>query len=101
MEDITCEELKSRIDKGEKINLIDVREEFEHEQFNIGGELISLGTLAASIAKIENLKTKEIIVYCRSGARSANAKKFLSNNGFENVRNLTGGMMHWISKFEK
>jgi len=100
MDDITCEELKERMDKGEKIILIDVREEFEHEQFNIGGELISLGSLPSSIHAIENLMEEEIVVYCRSGARSANAKMFLMNNGFKNVRNLTGGMVQWKSKFE-
>ncbi len=99
MTDITCEELKERMDKGEKLNLIDVREEYENEEFNIGGKLISLGTIPSSLNELEELKDEEIIVYCRSGARSGKAKMFLMSNGFTNVRNLIGGMMNWRSTF--
>jgi rhodanese-related sulfurtransferase len=101
MSDITPEELKERIDKGEKLNLIDVREEYENEEFNIGGELIPLGTLQSSLTALENLRNEEVIVYCRSGMRSGNAKHFLMNNGFANVRNLIGGMMHWKNTFRE
>ena len=100
MTDITPEELKERIDKGEKLYLIDVREEYENEEFNIGGKLIPLGSLQNALTELENLKDEEVIVYCRSGARSGNAKLFLMNNGFANVRNLIGGMMHWKNTFQ-
>lgn len=95
MADILVPELKERLSKGEKLNLIDVREQFEHSEFNIGGELIPLGTLPAKIAELENLKNEEIIVFCRSGKRSENAKLFLQMNGFTHVRNLIGGMVEW------
>ncbi len=101
MADITPEELKERIDNGEKLNIIDVREEYENEEFNIGGNVIPLGTLQSALTELENLKNEEVIVYCRSGARSGNAKMFLTNNGFTNVRNLLGGMIHWRNTFKE
>ena len=99
--DITVDELKERMDKGEKINLIDVREQFEFDEFNLGGKLIPLGTLPNSLEQIDSLKDKEVIVHCKSGSRSAAAKQFLSQHGFTNVRNLTGGVTEWQKKFGK
>lgn len=99
MADITCEELKERMDKGEDLIIIDVREPYEYEEFNIGAKLIPLGTLPSHIAELEPLKDREIIVHCRSGARSNNAKMYLMDEGFTNVRNLLGGMMEWRSQF--
>ena len=99
MNDITIDELKERIDKGETLNIIDVREVYENEEFNIGGTLIPLGTLPSKLAELEHLKNEEVIVYCRSGARSASAKMFLADKGFSKVRNLLGGMMAWENKF--
>jgi rhodanese-related sulfurtransferase len=95
MTDITVEELKVRLDKGEKIKIIDVREPYEFEEFNIGGELIPLNTLPAHLDDLETFKDHEIVVHCRSGGRSANAKAFLNSVGFTKVRNLLGGMMDW------
>ncbi len=95
MEDITVQELKERIAKGEKLNIIDVREQFEYDEFNIGAKLIPLGTLPDAMFEMNNLKDKEIIVHCKSGARSATAKAYLSQNGFTKVRNLLGGMLAW------
>ncbi|MFN7313013.1 MAG: rhodanese-like domain-containing protein [Bacteroidota bacterium] len=99
MADITTQELKERMDKGEKLNIIDVREPFEYEEFNIGATLIPLGDLPSRVSEIESLKNDEIIVHCRSGARSNNAKMFLLDMGFDNVRNLLGGMLDWKDKF--
>ncbi len=95
MEDITVQELKERIAKGEKLNIIDVREQFEYDEFNIGAKLIPLGTLPDAMFEMNNLKDKEIIVHCKSGGRSATAKAYLSQNGFTKVRNLLGGMLAW------
>lgn len=99
MEDITVEELKERKDKGENLNVIDVREQYEYDEFNIGGKLIPLGTLPTSMDDIDDLKNEELIVHCRSGARSAAAKALLEQNGFTKVRNLLGGVMDWQAKF--
>ncbi|MFN4082935.1 MAG: rhodanese-like domain-containing protein [Bacteroidia bacterium] len=93
--DITVNELKQRLDAGEKLNIIDVREPSEYQAYNIGAKLIPLGQLPNRLNEIESLKNEEIIVHCRSGARSANAKLFLEDEGFTNVRNLLGGMMAW------
>ena len=99
MSDITTDELKQRMDASEKLNIFDVREPHEYEEFNIGATLIPLGELPNRITELENLKDQEIIVHCRSGARSNNAKMFLEDAGFTNVRNLLGGMMDWRSKY--
>jgi rhodanese-related sulfurtransferase len=100
MNDITTDELKQRLDAGEKLNIIDVREIHEFEEYNIGATLIPLGNLPGKITELGHLKEQELIVHCRSGARSGNAKMFLLDNGFTNVRNLLGGMLDWRSKFE-
>lgn len=99
MSDITTDELKQRMDAGENLNLFDVREQHEYDEFNIGAILIPLGELPGRLSEIESLKNEEVIVHCRSGARSANAKMFLEDSGFTNVRNLLGGMLDWKSKF--
>ncbi len=99
MSDITTDELKQRMDAGENLNLFDVREQHEYDEYNIGATLIPLGLLPSRLSEIESLKNEEVIVHCRSGARSANAKMFLEDNGFTNVRNLLGGMLDWKSKF--
>ncbi len=97
--DISVQELKQRMDNGEKLNIIDVREPYEFEEFNIGARLIPLGTLLTAIDDLEELKSEEIIIHCRSGARSANAQAYLQSVGFTNVRNLIGGMMEWQANF--
>lgn len=99
MNDITVNELKERIDKGEKLHIIDVREPHEYEEFNIGAQLIPLATLPGKLDELSSLKNEEVIVHCRSGARSGNAKLFLLENGFTNVRNLLGGMLAWRDAF--
>lgn len=100
MADITTEELKQRMDNGEQLNVIDVRELHEYEEFNINGKLIPLGELPSRLSEVEHLKNEEIIVHCRSGARSGNAKMFLEDHGFSNVRNLLGGMLDWRARFD-
>ena len=100
MQNITAEELKARIDAGEKINLIHVREPNEYAEFNINGTLIPLGKVQTmQIDEIEDLKEEEIIVYCRSGNRSGQACMFLDAMGFTNTKNLVGGMLEWQEKF--
>ncbi|WP_395784391.1 rhodanese-like domain-containing protein [Aquirufa sp.] len=93
--DITIEELKERMDKGENLNLIDVREEYEFDEFNIGATLIPLGELPDRLEEIEAWKDQEILIHCRSGARSGRAKEYLTSEGYTNVRNVLGGMLAW------
>lgn len=99
MEDITTIELKARLDKGEEIKVIDVREPYEYEEFNIGAELIPLGTLPQKLDDLEDYKDQEIVVHCKAGGRSASAKDFMMANGFTKVRNLLGGMLDWKTQF--
>ena len=101
MQLITIEEVKSRLDSGEKLNLLDVRQPSENAEFNIGGMLFPLGKVQAmDISEIETLKDQEVICYCRSGNRSGQACNILDMLGFKNTKNLTGGMLAWREKFE-
>ncbi|UZD23225.1 rhodanese-like domain-containing protein [Algoriphagus halophytocola] len=93
MEDITVEQLKSRLDNNEKFVFIDVREEWEYEDDNLGAKNIPLADLPTRLDELEEYKDAEIIVHCRSGARSGNAKKFLESKGFTSVRNTLGGIL--------
>lgn len=99
MDDINVLELKTRLDNGEKLNIIDVRETWEHAEFNIGAQLIPLGTLPQRIEDLEEFKDQELIIHCKSGGRSGSAKSFLTAQGFTKVRNLLGGMLDWQSQF--
>ncbi len=95
MQTISVTELKHLIDKGEQPVIIDVRELYEYEDYNINGRLISLGNLQASLPDLEEIMDQEIVIHCHSGARSAAATDFLTKQGFANVKNLTGGMLAW------
>jgi rhodanese-related sulfurtransferase len=101
MNTITVEELKARLDNGEQLNLLDVREDHERAEFNIGGTHLPLGKVQAmQTDDIEDWKDAEVIVYCRSGNRSGVASLFMEQLGFKNVVNLTGGMLAWKDKNE-
>jgi rhodanese-related sulfurtransferase len=99
METISTGELNKRIQQGENINLIDVREPEENLAFNIGGTLLPLGNiLSLQTEQIEDLKNEEVICYCKSGNRSMQACLMLETMGFTNVKNLVGGMTEWQSQ---
>ena len=96
MQLITVSEIRERLSKGEKLNLVDVREPSEHNEFNIGGELIPLGKIQSmEVEQLEALKDQELILYCRSGNRSGQACQILDMLGFTNKKNLQGGMLAW------
>jgi rhodanese-related sulfurtransferase len=97
---ITVQELNERLKNNEKLNIIDVREPFEHDMANIGGTLIPLGDLPHQIEQLAELKGEEVIVYCRSGNRSGSACNFLMKQGFTNVRNVEGGMARWVKEID-
>jgi rhodanese-related sulfurtransferase len=100
MKVINVEELKAKIDRGEEVNLVDVREPHEYEEVNIGGRLVSLGKVQTmQVEELEDLKDKEVIVYCRSGRRSMMACQMLEQTGFKNTYNLEGGILAWIEKY--
>lgn len=96
MKNITVKQLKERLDAGEKLNLLDVREPDENAEFNIGGKLYPLGKIQSmQVDDLEDWKEQEVIVYCRSGRRSMTACLFLDTLGFANTANLEGGMLAW------
>lgn len=99
MEDITVRELKTKMETGAEVILIDVREPHEHEAFNIGGRLIPLGQVPAALAELYHHQDDEVVVYCRSGRRSATAQGLMQQAGFANVRNLIGGVLAWQEAF--
>jgi rhodanese-related sulfurtransferase len=100
MQNMTVEELKHKIDSGEKINLIDCREPHEYEEANLGGRLVPLGKFQSmDLDELENLKEEEVIVHCRSGKRSMMACVILDQMGFTNTYNLDGGILAWIDKY--
>lgn len=100
MKNITVEELKARLDSGEKINLIDVREPHEYEEANLGGRLYPLGKIQTmQVEELEDLKDEEVIVHCRSGKRSAMACQVLDMLGFKDTYNVEGGILAWQEKF--
>jgi rhodanese-related sulfurtransferase len=101
MTNITAEEVKKRLDAGEQIHLLDVREPHENAEFNIGGILFPLGKIQSmQIEDIEDLRNKEVICYCRSGNRSGIAAMVLEQLGFINTKNLEGGMLGWQEKYK-
>lgn len=96
MENITAAEVKERLEKGEKLNLIDVRQADETTAFNIGGIALPLPMIRnMEIDVIMQLADEEVICYCRSGARSAMAAQLLEEQGFTNVKNMLGGVLAW------
>lgn len=101
MKNISVEEVKKRLDAGEKLNLVDVREPDETAEFNIGGIPLPLGHIQRmETDSIDDLKDEEVILYCRSGNRSGTAALFLDQIGFKNTKNLSGGMLEWREKFK-
>jgi len=97
MNDITTQELRERLEKGEKLHILDVREQWEFDEANLNGVLIPLGELPERLAELDSWKNDEIIVHCKSGGRSGRAKEFMKTKGFENVRNLLGGITEYLT----
>jgi sulfur-carrier protein adenylyltransferase/sulfurtransferase len=96
--DVQVEELKQRLDKGDDIFVLDVREPHEYQICNIGGYLIPLGDLPKRVSELDS--SKEIVAHCRSGARSAKAVAFLRQAGFKKVHNLAGGILAWADRVD-
>lgn len=94
--DITVQELKEKLDRKDDFLFIDVREPHEYEEFNLGAQLRPLNDFILNLSEFEDDKEKEVVVHCRSGARSGMAQQYMQDAGFKNVRNLTGGVLHWV-----
>jgi sulfur-carrier protein adenylyltransferase/sulfurtransferase len=91
--EITPRELKSRLDRGDDLFILDVREPHEYQICNLNGYLIPLGDLPNRVSELDS--SREIIAHCRSGKRSAEATAFLQKAGFRKVLNLKGGILAW------
>jgi len=98
MKSITAIALKEKIENGEDFQLIDVREPYEHEAFNIGGQLIPLNEITQHINEI--VTDKPVVIYCRKGIRSQVAIQRLQQKmPFTNLYNLIGGTEAWKKQF--
>jgi rhodanese-related sulfurtransferase len=97
MKEITATELRDQLNQNKPLHLIDVREPYENEEFNIGGINIPLGELMNHEEELKGLsKTGDLVLYCRSGNRSVMAQKLLAARmGINNTINLRGGVMMW------
>ena len=100
-QDITVEELKQLRDGNAPFNFIDVRNEDEYEEDNLGAMLLPLGELASRTGELESMKSEDIYIHCRSGARSGQAKQYLTSLGFEKVHNVLGGIMAYRAMEEE
>ncbi|MGB2869596.1 MAG: molybdopterin-synthase adenylyltransferase MoeB [Bacteroidota bacterium] len=97
--EITVEDLKQRLDRNEDLFVVDVREPHEYEIVNIGAYLIPLNDLPKRVHELDS--SREIVVHCKSGARSARAVEFLKQSGFRKVKNLVGGIDAWADKIDR
>ncbi|HEU5335320.1 MAG TPA: molybdopterin-synthase adenylyltransferase MoeB [Terriglobales bacterium] len=96
--EIQPEELKAKLDAGEDIFILDVREPHEYQICNLQGYLIPLGELPKRAHELDS--SREIVAHCRSGVRSAKAVSFLQQAGFHKVKNLAGGILAWSDKVD-
>jgi len=97
--EIRAEELKRRLDAGENLFLLDVREEFEFETSNIGGHLIPLPELTKRMHELDT--NQKIVAVCKMGPRGAKAVHMLNKAGFNQVWNLTGGIHAWSDRVDR
>ena len=96
--EMQVEELKRRLDAGDDLYVLDVREPHEYQICNIGGHLIPLGDLPKRVNELDS--SREIVAHCRSGVRSAKAVGFLQQAGFKKVHNLAGGILAWADRVD-
>src|ERR1700719_1670761 len=96
--EITAKELKARQDRGDDLFILDVREPHEYQICNLNGKLIPLGDLPRRVAELDS--SREMVVHCRSGKRSADAIRFLQKAGFKKLWNLRGGVLAWADEVD-
>lgn len=96
--EIAPKELKARLDRGDDLFILDVREPHEFQICNLGGYLIPLGELPRRVHELDS--SREIVAHCRSGKRSAEAVDFLRKAGFRKILNLRGGILAWSDEVD-
>lgn len=97
--EIQAEDLKSRLDNGDNLFLLDVRDEYEFEISNIGGHLIPLAELPKRLGELN--ARQEIVAVCKMGPRGIKAVELLQRHGFPNVSNLRGGIHAWSDRVDR
>jgi molybdopterin/thiamine biosynthesis adenylyltransferase/rhodanese-related sulfurtransferase len=95
---LSVKDLKKRMDEGENLFILDVREPFEYQIANIGGKLIPQGEVPQRLAEID--RDREIIVQCKSGGRSQRIAELLMQSGYPKVANLSGGILAWSDQID-
>jgi adenylyltransferase/sulfurtransferase len=95
---VSVKELKTRLDNGDDLLILDVREPFEYQIANIGGQLIPMNDVPARLGEID--RTREIVVQCKSGGRSQRVAEFLKQSGYPSVANLAGGILAWADQID-
>jgi sulfur-carrier protein adenylyltransferase/sulfurtransferase len=96
--EITVEELKQKLDNGDNVNVLDVREPHEYEVANIGAKLIPLGELPERLVELD--QAENFAIHCKTGGRSARAVQLLQRAGFQNVYNVKGGINAWSEEID-
>jgi sulfur-carrier protein adenylyltransferase/sulfurtransferase len=96
--ELTARELKTRLDRGDDLFILDVREPHEYQICNLQGHLIPLGELPRRVHELDS--SREIVAHCRSGKRSAEAVDFLRKAGFKKIHNLKGGILAWSDEVD-
>ena len=96
--EMQVEELKQRLDQGDDLFLLDVRDEYEYEISNIGGHLIPLPELPKRLNELD--ASQEIVALCKMGPRGVRAVQFLRDHGFPHVSNLSGGIHAWSDRVD-
>ncbi len=96
--EISVEELKRRIDAGDDLFVLDVREPNEYAICNLGAKLIPLGQLGSRVGELD--RSREMVVHCKGGVRSAKAVALLQEAGFSRVKSLAGGILAWAEKID-
>src|SRR5205814_10316636 len=96
--EMQVEELKERLDRGDDLFILDVREPHEYQICNLGGYLIPINDLPKRVSELDS--SRQIVAHCKMGGRSAKAVEFLKQAGFKNVLNLAGGITAWSDKVD-
>jgi rhodanese-related sulfurtransferase len=98
MHEVSVQELEALKDSNAEFFLLDVRDQWEFDECNLGGHLIPLVELPKRLNELD--PNQHIIVHCQMGGRSSRATAFLQDQGFKQVSNLKGGIKAWISEID-
>jgi rhodanese-related sulfurtransferase len=99
--EVSCTDVKARLDRGDKFLLLDCREQDEHELAAIAGaRLVPMSELVARVRELDEWQQGEIVVHCHKGIRSLRVANWLREQGFENVHSMAGGIDAWSQEID-